>query len=147
MCAIAFDLLSQEEKIQAAAEPNRLVIGNDYHLNTGFLSTPSLCVILAEYGYLETAYKLLLQDTMPGWLYAVKKGATTIWETWDGINESGKPKASYQSPVGKFISGWRYKGEKLLITIEIPSNTQAKLILPDGSARILEQGEHRIDFL
>ena len=66
-----------------AEELNALVVKNDYHLNTGFLSTPSLCPVLAQYGYIETAYRLLLQDTKPGWLYAVKKGATTIWETCD----------------------------------------------------------------
>lgn len=185
--AIAFDLLGQEEKEMAAAELNQLVIHNGYHLNTGFLSTPSLCPILAEYGYLDTAYKLLLQDTMPSWLYAVKKGATTIWETWDGIDESGKPRASlnhysygavcgwlfegvcgihlegdkitirpmphkllqyakatYQSPVGEIVSGWKYEEDKLIFHIEIPSNTKADVILPDGSMRILEPGEHKI---
>lgn len=108
--AVAFDLLSEEEKVQAAAELNQLVIKNGYHLNTGFLSTPSLCPILAEYGYLETAYKLLLQDTMPSWLYAVKKGATTVWETWDGINESGKPKASLNHYSYGAICGWLFQG-------------------------------------
>ena len=36
-----------------------------------------LCQVLAEHGFTETAYRLLLQDTCPGWLYAVEKGATT----------------------------------------------------------------------
>lgn len=108
--AISFDLLSEEEKVQAAAELNQLVIKNGYHLNTGFLSTPSLCPVLAEYGYLETAYKLLLQDTMPSWLYAVKKGATTIWETWDGIDENGKPKESLNHYSYGAICGWLFHG-------------------------------------
>ncbi|CUX25201.1 family 78 glycoside hydrolase catalytic domain [Clostridium sp. C105KSO13] len=108
--AIAFDLLSEEEKEQAAAELNQLVVHNGYHLNTGFLSTPLLCPILAEYGYLETAYKLLLQDTMPSWLYAVKKEATTIWERWDGIDESGKPKASLNHYSYGAICGWLFQG-------------------------------------
>lgn len=188
--AIAFDLLSEEEKIRAAAKLNQLVIDNKYHLNTGFLSTPFLCPVLAEYGYLETAYKLLLQDTMPGWIYAVKKGATTIWERWDGIDESGKPKASlnhysygavcgwlfkgvcgihleenkitikpmphklmqyakaiYQSPVGEIISGWRYTGDKLFFDIQIPSNTEAEVILPDGETKTLCAGNHTLSCL
>ncbi|EKC44834.1 protein containing Bacterial alpha-L-rhamnosidase domain protein, partial [human gut metagenome] len=41
------------------------------HLNTGFLSTPFLCDVLAKYGYADTAYKLLLQPDAPGWLYEV----------------------------------------------------------------------------
>ena len=108
--AIAFDLLDDEEKKQAAADLNALVIEKDYHLNTGFLSTPMLCPILAEYGYVETAYRLLLQDTCPSWLYAVKKGATTIWEEWDGINEAGVPKASLNHYSKGAIAGWLFSG-------------------------------------
>ena len=185
--AISFDLLTEEEKKQAAADLNELVVKNGYHLNTGFLSTPSLCPVLAQYGYLETAYRLLLQDTMPSWLYAVKKGATTIWENWDGINEKGEVKASlnhysygaitgwlftgvcgiqlkeekitikpqphpllqqarasYQSPLGKIVSGWKYEGEKVSYEIEIPSNTEAEVILPDGRIEVLTAGSYRL---
>lgn len=108
--AIAFDLLEDEEKKQAAAALYQLVVQKDYHLNTGFLSTPLLCPILAEYGYVETAYKLLLQDTSPSWLYAVKKGATTIWEEWDGINEKGEVKASLNHYSKGAITGWLFSG-------------------------------------
>ncbi len=108
--AISFGLLSEEEARAAAADLNQKVIDNGYHLNTGFLSTPSLCDVLARYGYLETAYKLLLQDTMPSWLYEVKKGATTIWETWDGINEKGEVKASLNHYSYGAICGWLFAG-------------------------------------
>nr|WP_305114847.1 family 78 glycoside hydrolase catalytic domain [uncultured Acetatifactor sp.] len=176
--AISFDLLDEEEKRQAAADLNELVVNAGYHLNTGFLSTPSLCGVLAEHGYGETAYRLLLQDTMPGWLYAVKKGATTIWETWDGkasLNhysygaicgwlfsgvcgirlEQGRiviqptpykalqyAKASYLSPLGEIVSGWRYEGERISYEIEIPAGAQAEVILPDGRREHLEAGMH-----
>ena len=108
--AISFDLLSEEEKETAAGDLNRLVIESNYHLNTGFLSTPQLCFVLAENGYADTAYRLLLQDTAPSWLYEVKKGATTVWEKWDGIDEKGHPEGSlnhysYGSIAGFLISG------------------------------------------
>lgn len=183
--AIAFDLLDESGKKEAAKQLNELVISNGYHLNTGFLSTPLLCPVLAQYGYVETAYRLLLQDTMPGWLYAVKKGATTIWENWDGINEKGEVKASlnhysygavcswlfsgicgislrsekiiirpqphpllkyakavYRSAVGKIVSGWRYEGEKVIYEIELPCNTEAEVILPDGRKETLCAGSY-----
>lgn len=108
--AIAFDLLSEEEVKAAAAELNGKIIENDYHLNTGFISTPSLCSVLAKYGYQETAYRLLLQDTMPGWLYEVKKGATSIWETWDGINEKGEVSASLNHYSYGAVCGWLFAG-------------------------------------
>ena len=106
--AIAFDLLSEEEKKQAAGKLNHMVVDNDYHLNTGFLSTPALCKVLTEHGYTETAYRLLLQETMPGWLYSVKKGATTIWENWDGINEKGEVKASLNHYSYGAVCGWLF---------------------------------------
>lgn len=92
--AITFNLISDDEKIKAAAKLNDLVVSCNYHLNTGFLSTPDLLGVLSDYGYKETAEKVLLNDTMPGWLYAVKKGATTIWEAWNGIDENNVPHES-----------------------------------------------------
>ena len=81
-------LLTAEEAKQAAKDLNDLVVKNDYHLNTGFLTTGSLCRVLAECGYVDTAYRILLQEDTPGWLYAVKNGATTVWESWEGCNGS-----------------------------------------------------------
>ncbi len=66
-----------------------------YHLNTGFLSTPYILHVLAEHGHHETAYRLLEQETFPSWLYAVTKGATTIWESWRGIEPDGKRSGSF----------------------------------------------------
>jgi len=77
-------LLTEAEAKNAAAGLNSLVVKNGYHLNTGFLTTAHLCQVLADNGYVETAYRLLLQEDTPGWLYQVKQGATTVWESWEG---------------------------------------------------------------
>ena len=107
---IAFGLLDGDE-VQAAADAlNELVVKNGYHLNTGFLSTPDLCQVLAENGHANTAYMLLLQTDCPGWLYAVKKGATTIWETWDGVREDGSVHDSLNHYSYGAISGWLFSG-------------------------------------
>ena len=108
--AIDFGLLNEEEKRRAAADLNDLVINCGCHLNTGFLSTPALLPVLAEYGYTDTAYRLLLQDTMPGWIYEVQHGATTIWEEWDGINEKGEVKASLNHYSKGAVCGWLFSG-------------------------------------
>lgn len=108
--AITFDLLSENEKKTAAAKLNELVVANGYHLNTGFLSTPDLCAVLLDYGYEETATKVLLQDSMPGWLYSVKKGATTIWEVWNGIDENGAPHESLNHYSKGAIVQWLISG-------------------------------------
>ena len=107
---VKFGLLDKDEIPAAAADLEKLVRENDYHLNTGFLSTPFLCPVLAENGYIETAYRLLLQNTCPSWLYEVEKGATSIWENWDGINEEGKPKASLNHYSYGAVSDWLISG-------------------------------------
>ena len=55
----------------------------DWHLTTGFVGTPLLCPVLTRFGRTDIAYRLLLQDTYPSWLYTVKNGATTMWERWN----------------------------------------------------------------
>lgn len=105
---IALDIISEEEKKEAAKTLNDLVIKCGYHLNTGFLSTPHLTGALTRYGYEDTAYKLLLQDTSPSWLYSVKKGANTIWETWNGIDEEGNVHDSLNHYSYGAITGWLF---------------------------------------
>ena len=107
---VAFGLLDGDEAQRAADELNALVVKNDYHLNTGFLSTPFLCSVLSDHGHVDTSYKLLLQDNCPSWLYAVKKGATTIWETWDGVREDGTVHDSLNHYSYGAISGWLFSG-------------------------------------
>ena len=107
---IQFKLVDDEKCEKNAEKLNELVIVKDYHLNTGFLTTPAICGTLCEYGYEDTAFKLLLQESAPGWLYAVKKGATTIWETWDGIDEKGHPRESLNHYSYGAITGWLIGG-------------------------------------
>jgi alpha-L-rhamnosidase len=132
---LAFGLLDEEESQQAAADLQALIVKNDYHLNTGFLSTPFLSEVLVKYGYLETASRLVLQDTVPGWLYAVKKGATTVWETWDGIRPDGTVHDSLNHYAYGVITGWFFKritgirlevGKLILEPQPLPGLTYAK---------------------
>jgi group I intron endonuclease len=67
----------------------KMIIDCGVQLKTGFVGTPYLLHVLSDYGYAELAYSLLLRKEYPSWLYPVTKGATTIWEHWDGIMEDG----------------------------------------------------------
>ena len=58
-------------------------------LATGFLGTPYLLETLSENGHANLAYTILFQEKFPSWLYSVNKGATTIWERYNGIKEDG----------------------------------------------------------
>jgi alpha-L-rhamnosidase len=82
--ALQFNLLPDNLKSKAAQYLVDDIKNRGYHLSTGFLGTPYLCHVLSDNGHTDVAYKLLLQQTYPSWLYPVKMGATTIWERWDG---------------------------------------------------------------
>src|SRR5205814_4618704 len=90
--ALDFDLLPNSLPAEAArrlAEDVRRM----GHLTTGFLGTPALTRMLSENGYLEDAYRLLLNEDYPSWLYEVRHGATTVWERCDGQ----KPASTFQN--------------------------------------------------
>ena len=53
-------------------------------LSTGFLGTPFSLDVLADAGRADLVYDLLLRTEFPSWGYMVAKGATTIWERWNG---------------------------------------------------------------
>ncbi|MDQ0693108.1 hypothetical protein QF047_004068 [Arthrobacter sp. W4I7] len=63
-------------------------------MGTGFLATPYLLPVLADNGELGLAYELLMQDSEPSWLAMVDRGATTMWELWNGIDADGNPHQS-----------------------------------------------------
>ena len=107
--ALALDLVPPTLQRAAVDHLVRLIQENDDHLGTGFLSTPFLCHVLSENGQLEVAYALLKQDTIPSWLYEVKKGATTIWEDWDGIGEDGIPHGSLNHYSKGAVGSWLYQ--------------------------------------
>jgi len=88
--AIAFDLLPTAEQRQHAGDRlSELVRDNGYHIGTGFVGTPIICDALCNTGHYVAAYRLLLQQECPSWLYPVTKGATTIWERWDSMLQDG----------------------------------------------------------
>ncbi len=87
--AIALQFGLCEDQKQTARALYDLVCANGDKLTTGFLGTPYLCDALSENGYPQKAFDLILQEEYPSWLYAVKMGATTIWEHWDGIRPDG----------------------------------------------------------
>lgn len=110
--ALSFGLMPESLEEKAARRLAEDV--NKYgHITTGFLGTADICHVLTKYGYLAEAYKLLYRKEYPSWLYPVTKGATTIWERWDGIKEDG----SFQNPsMNSFnhyaygaIGDWLYK--------------------------------------
>jgi alpha-L-rhamnosidase len=92
--ALAFGLVPDDLRPAVAARLAGLIDEAGGHLATGFLSTADLLPVLADHGHLGTAYRLLLQDTPPSWLTMIDRGATTVWEQWEGVDSRGVPHES-----------------------------------------------------
>ena len=181
---LAFDLLNDKQTEYAKDRLVKAIENYGYRLGTGFLSTPLILGVLDKFD-LTTAYKLLENEEMPGWLFMPKNGATTIWESWEGTKAQGgiaslnhyskgavcewlfksmcginidgenhfviapKPggnftfaKAQYKSIFGTVQSAWEIKDGKTVYTVEIPANTTADIILPNGTEQTVVAGKH-----
>lgn len=86
---------------------------NKGYLKTGFVGTYLLNKVLSDYGNNELAYKLLLNEECPSWLYAVNMGATTIWERWNSILPDGKMSGTDMNSLNHYSYGsvveWMYR--------------------------------------
>jgi alpha-L-rhamnosidase len=92
--ALKFDLLPPELRTKAGEYLVADIKAKGDHLSTGFIGVSYLLPVLTQVGQADTAYRVLLQDTFPSWLFSVKHGATTIWERWDGWT----PDKGFQDP-------------------------------------------------
>jgi alpha-L-rhamnosidase len=54
------------------------------HVSAGVLGIQHLMRGLTQHGGLELAYRIVTNKTYPSWGYMIEKGATTIWELWNG---------------------------------------------------------------
>jgi alpha-L-rhamnosidase len=87
--AIVFGLLDERTTARAGARLSAIVKENGYRISTGFAGTPYVTDALTQTGHLDDAYRLLLEQGCPSWLYPVTMGATTIWERWDAMLPDG----------------------------------------------------------
>ena len=80
---------------------------------TGFVGTPYICSALSENGAVKEAYDLLCRKDMPSWLYQVARGATTVWEHWDGLKEDGTLWDPHMNSFNHYaygaIGNWMYR--------------------------------------
>ena len=81
-------------------------------ISTGFMGTGHILHVLTGLGESKLAYDLLLRTDFPSWLYPITKGATTIWEHWDGIKPDGsfwsKDMNSYNHSAYGSVADWLY---------------------------------------
>ncbi|MHA7963250.1 family 78 glycoside hydrolase catalytic domain [Paenibacillus sp. CAU 1782] len=111
--ALHFELVDGPVKERTVQKLKELLADAGDHLKTGFVGTPYLNPVLSSTGNNELAYRLLFHTDYPSWLYQVTKGATTVWEHWDGIKEDGSFKdggmVSFNHYAYGSIGEWLYR--------------------------------------
>lgn len=84
--ALALDMISEKKKPLVVAQLKHELEKAGYHLNTGFLSTVYLLPTLCDNGLVDEAFRILEQTEAPGWLHPITLGATTMLESWNGMD-------------------------------------------------------------
>ena len=87
--AFLYDLIPDDQQEAAKHYFKATIARADGRIGTGFIGTPALLPALVKIGEPGLAADVFLQEEVPGWLYQVKMGATTIWERWDAIQPDG----------------------------------------------------------
>lgn len=105
---LSMNLVDGTSAEMIAAKLNEMCIAGEYKIGTGFLTTWQVLQVLTDYGYVDTAYKMLENTKQPGWLYAVSKGATTVWENWEGITENEEPVDSHNHYAPGAVVAWLF---------------------------------------
>ncbi|MBQ1363654.1 MAG: family 78 glycoside hydrolase catalytic domain [Oscillospiraceae bacterium] len=101
---LAFGLVRGVQEQTMADRLAEMVKDADFSPRAGFPGTPYLLFSLADHGKEDTAFRTLLSESCPGWLYAVKAGATTIWERWDALRPDGTVNTGGHGRDGGMVS-------------------------------------------
>jgi alpha-L-rhamnosidase len=82
---LAFGLVPEGQQSRVFAHlVNKITTETRNHIGTGLIGGQWLMRVLTANGRPDLAYTIATQSTYPSWGYMVEKGATTIWELWNG---------------------------------------------------------------
>ena len=136
--AVHFGLAEDPQKTADALAS--MIWEDGTQMRTGFVGTPYLLHVLSEYGHGDLAYDLFLRTAYPSWLYSVSKGATTIWEHWDGIMEDGSFWSTDMNSFNHYAYGsvadWLYEKAAGIRPIEDAPGFSRVLICPMPDERL-----------
>lgn len=95
---LAFGLVPKEYKDEVVKNVvTSIITTNKGHVSSGVIGIQWLLRELSKQGYADISYLLATNDTYPSWGYMLKKGATTIWELWNG--DTANPKMNSANHV------------------------------------------------
>jgi alpha-L-rhamnosidase len=135
--ALHMNLLPDALRPLAAKRLVDLIAANGWRLGTGFLGTPYLLESLTDTGHADVAYRLLLNTEYPSWGYLVDKGATTMWERWNGDKMRNDPTMnSYNHYAYGAVADWIYRYAAGIDTVESDAGFHTILLRPNFDERL-----------
>ncbi|WP_310603235.1 family 78 glycoside hydrolase catalytic domain [Anaerosporobacter sp.] len=146
-CALLlhFQLYPKVAKEYLVKSLEELLIANDGHLNSGFVGTPFLCQALSDNNLNDWAYKLLLNEEYPGWLFEVKLGATTVWERWNSLLEDGSISGTGMNSLNHYAYGsiaeWMYR---YVLGFSPRMGDEVKMLIAPKPSKLLAWAKGRI---
>ena len=114
--ALRLGILPEHLRQKAADRMNQAVLEAGMRLTTGNLCTLYLMEMLAEYGYIDTAWALLQREEYPSWGYMMQNGATTVWERFERKKDPGMN--SHCHPMYGAVGKWFYTHIAGIIPVE-----------------------------
>ncbi len=81
------------------------MIADHHGVRTGFHGTANLLQGLSTIGLSDQAARTVLNEEFPGWGCMVKRGATTIWEHWDGKHADGTFPSAWMNSFNHYTFG------------------------------------------
>ena len=76
-----------------------------YRITCGFTGAPLMLPVLLDNGLTDIAYRMLLTEEFPGWLYAINLGATTVWERWNSLEADGTISGTGMNSLNHYAYG------------------------------------------
>lgn len=101
-------VLTKEEEEQVVKRLADRIVEAGYHLDFGVLGQRYVMESLGDHGYTELLYKMLCQNTYPGYLYLAEHGCTTLTECWNLGGSHNHVMFSHVSAIMyRYIAGLR----------------------------------------
>ncbi|KAI0468054.1 glycoside hydrolase family 78 protein [Xylaria cf. heliscus] len=103
--SLYFGLFPEGQDGPAAARLQKIIADNDYKVGTGFAGTHLLGQTLTRYNLTDDFYSMLMQTSVPSWLYQVVMNGTTTWERWDSMLPNGTLNANLMTSFNHYAFG------------------------------------------
>ena len=107
---LAFDLVPESERQRVFHHlVEKIEVETKGHLGTGLVGGQWLNRVLTEGGRPDLVYRFATNTTYPSWGYMIEKGATTVWELWNGNTaDPAMNSGNHVMLVGDFVI-WLYE--------------------------------------